>query len=176
MLLHDAIPPANSPPKGSGFPCWFIMKIIIREIFGKGNNNNMAKFKINNISLTKRDLDVMTILWGSEEPETASMIVRDNPNLTMNTVQAVLRKLLKGNFIKVADIVYSGTVLTRSYKPMVSQEDFWLQKIISDYQEIQQKVSKAAIVDALLGIDKNTESIAEDIVQIKEVLDKYAGK
>ncbi len=136
----------------------------------------MAKFKINNISLTKRDLDVMTILWGSEEPETASMIVRDNPNLTMNTVQAVLRKLLKGNFIKVADIVYSGTVLTRSYKPMVSQEDFWLQKIISDYQEIQQKVSKAAIVDALLGIDKNTESIAEDIVQIKEVLDKYAGK
>lgn len=151
------------------------MKIIIREIFGKGNNN-MAKFKINNISLTKRDLDVMTILWGSEEPETASMIVRDNPNLTMNTVQAVLRKLLKGNFIKVADIVYSGTVLTRSYKPMVSQEDFWLQKIISDYQEIQQKVSKAAIVDALLGIDKNTESIAEDIVQIKEVLDKYAGK
>lgn len=151
------------------------MKIILREIFGKGNNN-MAKFKINNISLTKRDLDVMTILWGSEEPETASMIVRDNPNLTMNTVQAVLRKLLKGNFIKVADIVYSGTVLTRSYKPMVSQEDFWLQKIISDYQEIQQKVSKAAIVDALLGIDKNTESIAEDIVQIKEVLDKYAGK
>lgn len=151
------------------------MKIILREIFGKGNNN-MAKFKINNISLTKRDLDVMTILWGSEEPETASMIVRDNPNLTMNTVQAVLRKLLKGNFIKVADIVYSGTVLTRSYKPMVSQEDFWLQKIISDYQEIQQKVSKAAIVDALLGIDKNAENIAEDIVQIKEVLDNYAGK
>ena len=25
MLLHDAIPPANSPPKGSGFPCCFIM-------------------------------------------------------------------------------------------------------------------------------------------------------
>ncbi|MCX4327585.1 MAG: BlaI/MecI/CopY family transcriptional regulator [Lachnospiraceae bacterium] len=136
----------------------------------------MAKFKINNIGLTKRDLDVMTILWGSEEPETASMIVRNNPNLTMNTVQAVLRKLLKDNFIKVADIVYSGTVLTRSYKPMVSQEDFWLQKIISDYNEIRQKVSKADVVDALLRIDKNAGNITDDIRQIKEVLDNYTGK
>ncbi len=136
----------------------------------------MAKFKINNIGLTKRDLDVMTILWGSEEPETASMIVRNNPNLTMNTVQAVLRKLLKDNFIKVADIVYSGTVLTRSYKPMVSQEDFWLQKIISDYNEIRQKVSKADVVDALLRTDKNAGNITDDIRQIKEVLDNYTGK
>jgi len=136
----------------------------------------MAKFKINNIGLTKRDLDVMTIVWGSEEPETASMIVRNNPNLTMNTVQAVLRKLLKDNFIKVADIVYSGTVLTRSYKPMVSQEDFWLQKIISDYNEIRQKVSKADVVDALLRIDKNAGNITDDIRQIKEVLDNYTGK
>ncbi len=136
----------------------------------------MAKFKINNIGLTKRDLDVMTILWGSEEPETASMIVRNNPNLTMNTVQAVLRKLLKDNFIKVADIVYSGTVLTRSYKPMVSQEDFWLQKIISDYNEIRQKVSKADVVDALLRTDKNAGNITYDIRQIKEVLDNYTGK
>ena len=132
--------------------------------------------QIMNINLTKRDMDVMNILWDSEEPKTAALIVKAKPELTMNTVQAVLRKLLKDNFIKVADIVYSGTVLTRSYKPMVSQEDFWLQKIISDYNEIRQKVSKADVVDALLRIDKNAGNITDDIRQIKEVLDNYTGK
>ena len=59
---------------------------------------------------------------------------------------------------------------------MVSQEDFWLQKIISDYNEIRQKVSKADVVDALLRIDKNAGNITDDIRQIKEVLDNYTGK
>lgn len=133
----------------------------------------MAGFKINNISMTKRDLDIMSILWNSKEPETASMIAKCNPDLTMNTIQAVLRKLLKGNFIKVADIVYSGTVLTRSYKPVISQENFWLQKMMADYNEIKQKVSKADVVAALLNMDKNSPGIKEDVMQIKEVLDNY---
>ena len=34
MLLHDAIPPANSPPKGSGFPCRFIMKKFVCTVCG----------------------------------------------------------------------------------------------------------------------------------------------
>lgn len=133
----------------------------------------MAGIKINNTRLTKRDLDIMSILWKSKEPETASMIAKYNPDLTMNTIQAVLRKLLKSNFIKVADIVYSGTVLTRSYKPAISQEDFWIQKIVEDYKEIRQKVSKADVVAALLNIDKNSPGNKEDIIQIREMLDNY---
>ncbi len=61
-----------------------------------------------NINLTKRDMDVMNILWDSDEPKTAALIVKAKPELTMNTVQAVLRKLLKNNLIEVADIFYNG--------------------------------------------------------------------
>ncbi len=136
----------------------------------------MARQRTGNSNLTKRDLEVMTILWSGEGSKTASLIVKDNPELTMNTVQAVLRKLLKDKLIKVADIVYSGTVLTRSYEPMVSQEKFWIQKLVADYQEISNKVSKADIVAALLDTSKNTEKIKEDILEIDSILDGYKEK
>ena len=136
----------------------------------------MARQKTGNSNLTKRDLEVMTILWSGEGPKTASLIVKDNPDLTMNTVQAVLRKLLKDKLIKVADIVYSGTGLTRSYEPVISQEKFWLQKLVADYREISSKVSKADIVAALLDTIKDTEKIKEDISEIDDVLDSYKKK
>lgn len=62
--------------------------------------------------LTSREVDIMNILWASEKPLIASEIADSRPDLTVNTVQAVLRKLLKYQLIEVADIVYSGTVLS----------------------------------------------------------------
>ena len=75
-------------------------------------------------SPTRREQDVLEVLWNGEKPMTASEIVGANPDLTMNTVQAVLRKLLGQKIIEVADIVYSGTVLSRSYRPIISHDEF----------------------------------------------------
>ncbi len=127
-----------------------------------------------NTNLTKRDLDVMNILWDSDSPKTAALIVKTKPELTMNTVQAVLRKLLKNNLIKVADIVYSGTVLTRSYSPLVSQEDFLIHKMTSEYQSLSNKISKVSILAALLDTEKDADKIKEDIAQLSELLKTYA--
>ena len=69
---------------------------------------------------TKKQLDVMKVLWESATPMIASDIVRKDDALNINTVQACLRSLIANHSIKVADIVYSGTVLTRSYAPV-----FW---------------------------------------------------
>lgn len=129
-----------------------------------------------NTNLTKRDLDVMNILWDSDEPKTAALIVKTKPELTMNTVQAVLRKLLKNNLIKVADIVYSGTVLTRSYAPLISQEDFLIRKMTSEYQSLSNKISKVSILTALLDTEEDVQKIKEDIVQLTALLKSYSKK
>ena len=126
-----------------------------------------------NTNLTKRDMDVMNILWDSDEPKTAALIVKAKPELTMNTVQAVLRKLLKNNLIEVADIVYSGTVLTRSYKSMVTQEEFLLFKMTSEYQSLSKKVSKVSILSALLDTEEDPAQVKQDIEQIEELISKY---
>ncbi len=76
--------------------------------------------------LTKRQLEIMKILWNSPKPMIASDIEKCNPTLNINTVQACLRILVKNNIIEIADIVYSGTVLTRSYIPVLTKEDYLL--------------------------------------------------
>ncbi len=126
-----------------------------------------------NISLTKRDLDVLNILWESDDPKTAAQIVKAGPELTMNTVQAVLRKLLKNKLVEIAEIVYSGTVLTRSYKPIISQEDFLLHKMTSEYQSLRKKISKVSILTALLDTEEDTERIDQDLLDIEELVHNY---
>lgn len=61
--------------------------------------------------LKKRQLEVMDVLWEADEPMIASEIVKAREDLNVNTVQAALRSLVKKNYIEVADIVYSGTVV-----------------------------------------------------------------
>lgn len=126
-----------------------------------------------NISLTKRDLDVLNILWESDDPKTAAQIVKAGPELTMNTVQAVLRKLLKNKLVEIAEIVYSGTVLTRSYKPIISQEDFLLHKMTSEYQSLRKKISKVSILSALLDTEEDTARIDQDLSDIEELVQNY---
>ena len=45
--------------------------------------------------LTKRQNEVMSVLWGSDLPLSANQICNENESLNMNTVQQVLKALLK---------------------------------------------------------------------------------
>ena len=74
--------------------------------------------------LTPSQLNIMKTLWDKKEPMIASDFVQLDPSLNLNSVQSALRSLLKKNYIEVSDIVYSGKVLTRSYIPVVSSEDY----------------------------------------------------
>lgn len=74
--------------------------------------------------ITGKQLDVMQALWEADQPMTASEIVREHPELNINTVQSGLKQLMKKEYIRVADIVYSGTVLCRSYEPQITKESY----------------------------------------------------
>lgn len=76
------------------------------------------------IKLTKKQEEVMNVLWESEKPMIASEILKMRDDFNINTVQATLRTLVKKKYIEIAGIVYSGTVLARSYKPLIKKEDF----------------------------------------------------
>ena len=74
--------------------------------------------------LTQSQLHIMKILSNEKKPMIASDFVQLDSSLNLNSVQSALRSLLKKNYIEVSDIVYSGKVLTRSYIPVVSSEDY----------------------------------------------------
>lgn len=59
--------------------------------------------------LTKKELQLMTVLWNSSVALSANDISNINPDLNKNTIQVVLKKLLDKDLIKVDNIGYSGT-------------------------------------------------------------------
>lgn len=73
--------------------------------------------------LSERQLEIMELLWNSSEPLTAKEI-QDRCDLCRNTIDACLRSLLKNNHIETCSVVYSGTVLARSYKPILTREKY----------------------------------------------------
>lgn len=119
------------------------------------------------LSLTKREMDVMTILWESNTPLVASEITKMDDSLNINTVQAVIRKLLDKKYIEVADIVYSGTVLTRSYRPTLSKKEMTVQRFIGQFQETD-KVSIPNLVTTLLKHEKNEQEVIEELEAMLE--------
>lgn len=81
--------------------------------------------------LSNKELEVMQVLWCTNESLAATDIPKHNPDLNINTVQSVLRSLSNKSFIKIADIVYHNTVLTRTYEPILSQEDYMVDQFES---------------------------------------------
>lgn len=127
-------------------------------------------------SLTKRELEIMTILWNSPNPLIASEIASPDSGLTINTVQAILRKLLKNKLIAIHSIVHSNTVLCRSYKPLLSKQEFALLKLSFEYQKVKDSISLSELTAFLLDTNSDKEQTQKDLIELKELLESYTEK
>lgn len=114
--------------------------------------------------ITKKQLEIMKILWNSDKPLIASEILKKNDSLNINTIQACLRALVTKQFIKVDGIVYSGTVLTRSYSPLVSQEEF----LGTACQDIIGKAKTSSLIASLI----DTETSLEELDELEKLIEE----
>ena len=83
--------------------------------------------------MNPRELDVLNILWKSEQPMMATDIVNAGEGLTQSTVTAVLRKLLHAKLVEVAGVTHSGKVLSRTYRPTEASKDAILNDFSNTY-------------------------------------------
>lgn len=118
------------------------------------------------IKLSGRELDVMNVLWGAEKPLVASEIGKINSSLNINTIQSVLKKLLKQNFIRIADIVYSGTVLTRSYETVLSASDYSISQFKDSFSAINKDVSTIGLIAALLEQEDDEDNVIKELEEL----------
>lgn len=103
--------------------------------------------------LSERQLEIMELLWNSPEPLTAKEI-QDRCDLCRNTIDACLRSLLKNNHIEACSVVYSGTVLARSYKPILT-----IEKYIETACNVLQSIDNDGLI--LTNIIKQINTIIE---------------
>lgn len=74
--------------------------------------------------LTKRESEVMQILWDNDEDMSANDIMMKSSGISMTTTQQLLQKLLKMNFVYVSSIGKNKKAITRLYRPSVSEADY----------------------------------------------------
>lgn len=130
----------------------------------------------NNLPLTNREVDILNILWNAEKPLIASEIVKFDDTLTINTVQSVLKKLMNKKLIEVSDIVYSGTVLCRSYKPTVDSKEFTLNQFVTQFQNSQKTLKLPVFISAMLEIEEDEEAAIQELEKILEERKKQLSK
>lgn len=125
------------------------------------------------VQLNPRELDVLNILWKSEEPMMATDIVNAGEGLTQSTVTAVLRKLLKDNLVEVVGITHSGRVLSRTYRPTEESREIILQNFKDTYNSFNNVVSESTLCAAILTENKAPEKAKAEIKKLKSILSDY---
>ena len=123
--------------------------------------------------MNPRELDVLNILWRSDEPMMATDIVNAKLGLTQSTVTAVLRKLLADNLVEVVGITHSGRVLSRTYRPTVASRELILKDFTETYNSFSDVISESTICAAILTQDKAPEKAKAEIKKLKGLLSEY---
>ena len=120
--------------------------------------------------MNPRELDVLNILWKTDNPMTSTDIVNEQKGLTQSTVIAVLRKLLKDGLVEVAGVTHSGKVLSRTYRPTEESRNLILQNFQNDYRNFCNVIPKSSLCAAILEIDENPTKAKEEVKKLKAIL------
>ena len=99
--------------------------------------------------MNQRELDVLNILWKSDEPMMATDIVNIGEELTQSTVTAVLRKLLNEELVEVVGITHSGRVLSRTYRPTEKAKQCIMEHFIEQYNMFRDIVKPEELYAAI---------------------------
>lgn len=127
--------------------------------------------------LTKTDMAIMRVLWKSNDPLLVSEMVKLDESLSTPTVQRRLKQLVKKEYIEVADIVQSGKVLARRYRPLKTSDDFLENEFTDLLPTIGNKAAfSMGIISALLNDSEDDETVISELEDfIKEQKNRIQG-
>lgn len=114
-------------------------------------------------TLTNKGEAILNLLLSSEQSLTASQMVERDPSINNNTAQSVLRSLLKGGYIEVAEIVYSGKVLCRSYRPTAKASSAAFQELASRFHSLRKNIPAPSIFAGLIDNEEDKLEIIEEL-------------
>lgn len=119
---------------------------------------------INYKPLTKRETDIINVLWESDEPLLASKMAAIS-ELSINTVSAVLKKLMSYELIEVSDIVHSGTVLSRRYRAVIDRDEYLTRSAVQQLKSLKKPLSASHLIATLLEHESKatTDTVISDL-------------
>lgn len=112
------------------------------------------------IKLTKRELDVMEILWHTHHQMSANEIQEKSDNVSIYTIQQVLQRLLEKGYIKVSGYGKSTKTIMRYYE-----------KILNESEYVQSFVENNTLFDLTANFISNTSDIVE-LEKLKKIINE----
>ncbi len=120
--------------------------------------------------LTKRQLDIMRILWASEIPMKASEIAQVNGGCSIDSVQPIIKSLIKKGLVEVDEVVYSRNVLARKFKATVSADSIemgLIKNVLGDL--VSKNITASRLVAAFLPED-NDDKTLEELNELEQLI------
>ena len=101
-----------------------------------------------------------------------SEILKKNPDLKRNTVAKVIRILEQKGYLTVDSIVKTLTRTGRSYRPLISREDYEAQKTLME-RIVESPDVQHGILDYCMTL-ADTSNISEEFIQqMEEIIVKF---
>lgn len=128
------------------------------------NNLDNIKETIEIGTLTKKELEMMNVLWQSETALTASEILKASTNRTWKdkSLHILINSLLKKNLIVVDGFKKMEKVYARSFKPAISQTNYIWAHLTSG---LDKKKRRNLIEEIIKNFDQEELLIAKQIIE-----------
>ncbi len=123
----------------------------------------MRKYQV-----SKREDDILYVLWRAGRPLLASEIADDELKLT--TVHTTLKRMLKKGLVQVVDFAKSGNVFGRCYEPSMSMVDYERDKFSNNFaKNAEREVTIASMVEAILD-EENEETVRQELDGLEQII------
>lgn len=110
--------------------------------------------------LTKKEEQIMETFWQNEKDLSAKDIQALSFDLSIFTVQQVLQRLLKNEYVEVSGFGTNHNAVTRFYRPLISESEY-----------VSRFLSENALSNmALSFVDKNGS--LEDLDALSKLIDE----
>ena len=126
--------------------------------------------------LSERERTVLNILCEADRPMMAQDIIAENKRLSQSTVQVTFRRLLSRGLIEVAEIGYSGRVLSRAYMVTEKAKEEVLLHVVEEYQQIRDILSVSEYIMALIKSETDRVKQKQLIQDVNELIQKTLGE
>lgn len=136
-------------------------------------NNNIKNLHGN---LTKKEIDIMTVLWSVGQPLSTSEICKHaediNIKLNLSTVQMTIIKLLEEGYIKVGNITKIKKVLARAFEPTITPDEYALLKI----QKVLLNTKKSRVPKLIATLLESADLAQGDLEELASVIEELKTK
>ena len=122
------------------------------------------------MELTKSEMEIMDVLWGSESPLSRSDLLdrSDEKSWKDSSVHILLNGLLNKGAIREAGLVKRSKTYGRTFAPTLTREEYFATTIYSH-------TNKQDIVGLFAALLKRDDITQEDLAQIEKLVAQRKG-